>query len=299
MEEFGRFLQAFSFAPPMIPVISNVHARPYLPEQLKTNLIEQIVRPVQWTESIRYLMGKAMQTFEELAPGNMLTLLIADIQRTATPLVIPDEPRLGAARPPPSRPVGLARHAQDSGPAPQPHRPTITPERLGSEAFKRDYGLRYAYVGGAMVKGIASKDMVVRMGKAGFLSFFGTGGLRLPDIEQNIQAIQHELPNGEPYGMNLLCNPMRPQTEMETVDLFLRYGIRHVEASAYMQITPALVKFRLSGLSQDARGTMTIANRVLAKVSRPEVAQLFLRPAPARIVKPLVDQHEITAEQAA
>jgi trans-AT polyketide synthase/acyltransferase/oxidoreductase domain-containing protein len=175
----------------------------------------------------------------------------------------------------------------------------VTPERLGSEAFKRAYGLRYAYVAGAMVKGIASKDMVVRMGKAGFLSFFGTGGLRLPDIEHNIQAIQHELPNGEPYGMNLLCNPMRPQTEMETVDLFLRHGIRNVEASAYMQITPALVKFRLSGLSQDARGALTIANRVLAKVSRPEVAQLFLSPAPARIVKQLVDQHEVTAEQAA
>jgi trans-AT polyketide synthase, acyltransferase and oxidoreductase domains len=82
------------------------------------------------------------------------------------------------------------------------------------------------------------------------------------------------------------------------VDLFLRYGIRNVEASAYMQITPALVKFRLSGLGRDERGTLTIANRVLAKVSRPEVAQLFLSPAPERIVKQLVDQHAITAEQA-
>jgi hypothetical protein len=44
----------------------------------------------------------------------------------------------------------------------------------------------------------------------------------------------------------------------------LRYGIRTVEASAYMQITPALVKFRLSGLDRDARGTLTISNRVLA-----------------------------------
>jgi trans-AT polyketide synthase/acyltransferase/oxidoreductase domain-containing protein len=175
----------------------------------------------------------------------------------------------------------------------------MTPERLGSEEFKRDYGLRYAYASGAMYKGIASKDLVVRMGKAGFLSFFGTGGVRLPDIEQTICAIQHALNHGEPYGMNLLCNPMRPQTEMETVDLFLRYGIRNIEASAYMQITPALVKYRLSGLDRDTRGTLTIANRVLAKVSRPEVAQLFLTPAPERIVKYLLDQHEISAEQAA
>ena len=67
--------------------------------------------------------------------------------------------------------VPVAQPCQDSGPAPQPHRLNITPERLGSEEFKRAYGLRYAYVSGAMVKGIASKDMVVRMGKAGFLSF--------------------------------------------------------------------------------------------------------------------------------
>src|SRR5262249_23123302 len=211
MEEFGRFLQAFSFAAPIIPVISNVHARPYLPEQLKTNLTEQIIRPVQWTESVRYLMGKGMQTFEELGPGNVLTRLIGDIQRTTTPLVVQDEPRLATTPPPHRSPVHepVAQPCQGSGSAPPPHRTNLTPERLGSEEFKRAYGLRYAYVSGAMVKGIASKDMVVRMGKAGFLSFYGTGGVRLPDIEQDIRAIQHALHNGEPYGMNLLCNLMR------------------------------------------------------------------------------------------
>ena len=104
MEEFGRFLQDFSFMPPNIPVISNVHARPYRPEQLKTNLTEQICRPVRWTESIRYLMGKGAQTFEELGPGNVLTRLIADIQRTATPLVVEDEPRPDQRRNPTAAP---------------------------------------------------------------------------------------------------------------------------------------------------------------------------------------------------
>jgi trans-AT polyketide synthase/acyltransferase/oxidoreductase domain-containing protein len=301
MEEFGRFLQDFSFAPPTIPVISNVHACPYLPDQLHTNLTEQICRPVRWTESIGYLMGKGARTFEELGPGNVLTKLIAEIQRAATSLVVEDEP------PPDKGPrpnggrvaIPVAQHVKDINPTPEPHLPRITPEQLGSEEFKRDYGLRYAYVSGAMYKGIASKDIVVRMGRAGFLGFYGAGGVRLREIEQNIRAIQQELNNGEPYGMNLLCNPVRPQTEMETVDLFLRYGIRNIEAAAYMQITPALVRFRLSGVGRDGQGTLTIANRVLAKVSRPEVAQLFLSPAPERIVKQLVDQHAITAEQAA
>jgi trans-AT polyketide synthase/acyltransferase/oxidoreductase domain-containing protein len=301
MEDFGRFLQGFAFAPPTIPVISNVHARPYLPEQLITNLTEQIIRPVQWTDSIRYLMGQGAQTFEELGPGNVLTRLITEIQRVAAPLVVADEPRPDQVPQPTVRPmaVPVVEPATAMEPARTPHRSTVTPERLGSEEFKQDYGLRYAYVAGAMLQGIASSAMVVRMGRAGLLSFYGTGGLPLPEVEQNIRTIQHELNNGEPYGMNLLCNPMRPQTEMETVDLFLRYGIRNIEASAYMQMTPALVKFRLSGLQRDARGGLTMAHRIVAKISRPEVAQLFLSPAPERIVKQLVDQHAITAEQAA
>jgi len=327
MEAFDRFLRDFSLTPPRIPVISNVHARPYVTEQLTANVTEQICRPVRWTESIRYLMGKGAQTFEELGPGNVLTRLVTDIQRTAEPLVVEGELPPASAPQPNGRPVVVpvvmaqqpkdrehqageaavgavaavsqVQQSKDHGSAPARHRPHITPERLGSEEFKRDYGLRYAYASGAMYKGIASKDMVVRMGRAGFLSFYGTGGVHLPDIEQNIRAIQQALNHGEPYGMNLLCNPMRPQTEMETVDLFLRYGIRNVEASAYMQITPALVKYRLSGLDRDAHGALSIGNRVLAKVSRPEVAQLFLNPASERIVKQLLDHREITAEQAA
>lgn len=300
MQEFGRFLQDFTLTPPHIPVISNVHARPYRPDQITTNLTEQIIRPVRWTDSIRYLMGRGVQSFEELGPGNVLTRLIAEIQRTAPPLVVEDEPLRDNASQPHGRGAATpaTRHEEDIRTASGRRWPKITPERLGSEEFKRDYGLRYAYVAGAMYKGIASKDMVVRIGKAGFLGFYGTGGVSLSEVEQNIRAIQEQLKNGEPYGMNLLWNPLRPGAEMETVDLFLRYGIRNVEASAYMQITPALVKYRLSGLRRDAQGRPTIANRILAKVSRPEVAQLFLSPAPERIVKQLVDQHEISAEQA-
>ena len=39
---------------------------------------------------------------------------------------------------------------------------TITPAMLGSAEFLRDHGVRYAYVAGAMVKGIASAEMVTR-----------------------------------------------------------------------------------------------------------------------------------------
>jgi trans-AT polyketide synthase, acyltransferase and oxidoreductase domains len=112
---------------------------------------------VRWTESIRYLMGKGAPTFEELRPGNVLTRLIADIQRTATPLVVEDEPHPDAAPRPHSRPVTVpaTQPTKASSPAPAPHLPKITPEQLGSEEFKHDYGLHYAYASGAMYKGIA------------------------------------------------------------------------------------------------------------------------------------------------
>lgn len=175
----------------------------------------------------------------------------------------------------------------------------VTLEKLGSERFKQDYGLRVAYVAGAMVKGIASAALVTRMGQAGYLAFYGSGGMRLQEIEAAVQRIQQNLRGGEPYGVNLLSNPSRASEEMEMVDLLLRLGVRNVEASAYMQVTPALVKFRLKGVEAGAHGQPVVPNRVIAKISRPEVAQLFLSPAPRPIVDRLLDEGHISAQEAA
>ncbi len=99
--------------------------------------------------------------------------------------------------------------------------------------------------------------------------------------------------------MNLLNHLNDPQQEEQMVDLYLRYGIRHIEASAYMQnLSMALLRYRLTGLSRDARGQIQTAHHIIAKVSRPEVAHAFLSPAPERMVEKLRAAHLITAEQA-
>jgi trans-AT polyketide synthase, acyltransferase and oxidoreductase domains len=175
----------------------------------------------------------------------------------------------------------------------------ITVEKLGCERFKQDYGLRVAYVAGAMVKGIASAALVVRMGQAGHLAFYGSGGMRLHEVEAAIRHIQQNLRGGEPYGVNLLSNPSRPAEEHEMVDLLLRMGVRNAEASAYMQVTDALVKFRLKGIDTDAHGRLTVPNRVVAKISRPEVAQAFLSPPPKPILDRLLADGQISAHEAA
>lgn len=174
----------------------------------------------------------------------------------------------------------------------------ITPESLGNADFKAEYGLRYAYIAGAMYKGIGSKEIVIRMGKAGFIAYLGTGGLKLSRIEDDIKFIQSQLTKEEPYGMNLLCNMLKPEIEQMTVDLFLQYGIRFVEAAAFMQITHALVYYRLKGIHRDSNGKIVIPNRVMAKVSRPEIAEQFMSPAPKEIIAKLVEQRKLTLDEA-
>ena len=175
---------------------------------------------------------------------------------------------------------------------------TITAASLGSSAFRVAYGIKYAYVTGAMYKGIASKELVLAMGEAGLIGYLGTGGLRLPEIETALDHIQRHLPAGKSYGMNLLHNMEQPEVEEATVDLYLHRNVRLVEAAAYVNITPSLVRFRLKGLARDGNGNVVAPNRLLAKVSRPEVATAFMEPPPAQIVGALREAGRLTAAEA-
>ncbi|RJE77283.1 2-nitropropane dioxygenase [Pseudoalteromonas sp. MSK9-3] len=174
----------------------------------------------------------------------------------------------------------------------------IPPENLGSTEFKRAYGVKYAYISGAMYRGIASKELVVAMAKAGFMGFLGTGGQSLLTIEQDIIAIQNTLTPEHAYGLNLVCNIERPEHELALVELYLKYQVRCIEAAAFISISPALVLYRLAGLYRDSHNQVASKNKIIAKLSRPEVANAFLHPAPEHIVKQLLNSGKITAEQA-
>jgi trans-AT polyketide synthase/acyltransferase/oxidoreductase domain-containing protein len=175
---------------------------------------------------------------------------------------------------------------------------TIRPESLGSARFRAEYGIRYAYLTGAMYRGIASQAMVIALGRAGLMGYFGTGGLGLDEIESAIRAIQQALPDGQAYGMNLLPSLDGSDREERRVDLFCRYGVRRVEAAAYLQVTPALVRYRLRGLALDPQGQILRRHRLLAKVSRHEVASVFMQPAPDVIVRGLLARGDIAPAQA-
>jgi trans-AT polyketide synthase/acyltransferase/oxidoreductase domain-containing protein len=176
--------------------------------------------------------------------------------------------------------------------------PGLSPSALGSEAFRKEYGLRLAYVAGAMFKAIASTQMVIRMARAGLLSYFGSGGLRLDRLEEEIAHIKSQLRPEQPFGVNLLCNLVSPAYEEQTVAVLLEHDVRRIEAAAFMQMTPSLVWFRLKGVRRLGDGRIDVPRRVMAKVSRPEVAEAFLAPAPEELVQRLVEQGRLTAEEA-
>lgn len=174
--------------------------------------------------------------------------------------------------------------------------PALTPDRLGDPSFQADYGTRVNYVAGEMANGIASAEIVVAMAKGGAIGFFGAAGLSIERIRAAIERIQAEIP-GLPYGFNLIHSPQEPRHEQATVDLYLEKGVTTVCAAAFMSLTPAVVHYRAAGLSSGPDG-LRVKNRLIAKVSREEVAAHFLRPAPEKILRQLVEQGRITAEQA-
>jgi PfaD family protein len=175
--------------------------------------------------------------------------------------------------------------------------PALHPRKLGDLAFRRTHGLRYAYVAGSMANGISSEELVEAMSRAGMLGFFGAAGLSLSRIEAAIDRLQRNLGDG-PFGMNLIHTPNEPAHEAAVVDLYLRQGIRTVEAAAYLDLTLPLVRYRVKGIHQDQAGRIVCPNRVLAKVSRVEVARKFLSPPPASFLNALVQAGEITHQQA-
>ena len=175
--------------------------------------------------------------------------------------------------------------------------PAVTMNMLGDPSFCETYGTRYAYCAGAMANGISSEEMVVALGEAGLMSSFGAGGVSPSRIEAAIQKIKAALPEG-PYAFNLLNSPNEPMLEARAVELYLKHQIRVIEASAYLALTMPLVQYRVAGLSQGSNGQALIGNRIIAKLSRLEMAQRFMDPAPADLLNLLVQANKITPLQA-
>ncbi len=271
-EAFRECLQSFAFNEPRMPVISNVTAEPYSKGLVADLLLQQINRPVRWAESMLYLRRQGVKRIGEVGSSRILSDLWETICEQA-----PETPAATCSRP------ELAN---------------FHPQALGSTAFREDYGIRHAYLAGSMFRGIASVALVTRMARNGLMGFFGTGGLSLPQVDEALYAIRHELGPGARYGANLLHQIDDRGLEQSTVELFLRHDVGCVEAAAYTEISSPLVRYRFSGAYRDALGRPRARRHIVAKVSRPAIALAFMLPPPEPIVRQLVAQKALTPIEA-
>ena len=167
-------------------------------------LARQIREPVRWWESMSTLIELGVDDVLEVGPGRVLTDLWSAVRRQPCP-----RPRRRRSR---RRGDGRRRAAATAagtagtaaGTAAVSGTRTggsgslaIRPESIGSAEFRDEYGIRYAYLAGAMYRGIASVPLVVRMARAGLMGFFGAGGLSTEEVDGAIRAIRAELgPDG-------------------------------------------------------------------------------------------------------
>ena len=161
--------------------------------------------------------------------------------------------------------------------------------------FAKKFGVQDSYVAGAMAGGIASVDLVRAMSKHGRLAFFGAGGVPNSSVRTALESLSTL---DTPFGCNVLCNVQQPQQEEELIDILLEQRVQLISASAYSTLTPALVRYRLKGISESSDGSIVIPNQVFAKVSHPSVAKLFVSPPPQKIVDYLYNEGKISSKEA-
>jgi PfaD family protein len=127
------------------------------------------------------------------------------------------------------------------------------------------------------------------------LSFFGAAGLPFGAVEAAVDRLANA---AFPCGFNLIHSPQEPDLEKALADLYIRKGVRLVEASAFLALTLPLVRYRVHGIHRSADGTICVPNRIIAKVSREELAEKFFSPPPDKFLRQLVTEGTITPEQA-
>jgi malonyl CoA-acyl carrier protein transacylase len=80
---FSEFTRRYHFGCLRIPVVSNVSARPHADGEIADLLVRQLVEPVRWTDSMRYLLDQPEPEFHEIGPGHVLAGLIRQVDDRA------------------------------------------------------------------------------------------------------------------------------------------------------------------------------------------------------------------------
>ena len=176
--------------------------------------------------------------------------------------------------------------------------PALYPEWLGDRSFCEVHGTRFAYASGAMANGIATTRLVIDMAKNGMTGFFGSAGLPPERVSKALDELEAELGDRFTWGMNFIHAPNELDLENHIADMYVRRGVKRIEAAAFMALTPAIVRLAVKGMRVLPDGRLHRENYVFAKISRAETARRFMQPAPKEILDQLVRDGLITPEEA-
>lgn len=92
-QRLAAALAGVPLQPPRIPVVSNVDALPHSdPQEIREILVRQVLSPVRWEDSIRWMLGQGIDEFYEVGPGKVLTGLLKRISRKTPCTIINDSP---------------------------------------------------------------------------------------------------------------------------------------------------------------------------------------------------------------
>ncbi|MEO1014974.1 MAG: ACP S-malonyltransferase [Pseudomonadota bacterium] len=96
-EAMRAHLAAVEITSPMIPIVSNVTARPTTdPADIKDLLVKQVTSRVRWTESVAYMASEGVDEFIEIGTGKILAGMVRRIAKEARIVSIGDPDDLAA-----------------------------------------------------------------------------------------------------------------------------------------------------------------------------------------------------------
>jgi [acyl-carrier-protein] S-malonyltransferase len=81
-EKLAKALEAIELKSPRMPVWSNVDAKPHSdPADFRRLLVQQVLQPVLWEDTLRGLLESGVEQFHEVGPGRVLAGLLKRVNR--------------------------------------------------------------------------------------------------------------------------------------------------------------------------------------------------------------------------
>lgn len=90
-QQFADFASRIHLHEPTVPIIANITGQMVVTvEDIRKEIAQHVVRPVQWTGSVREMVNSGVSTFLEVGPGNVLGGLIRRIRSDVEVVTVKD-----------------------------------------------------------------------------------------------------------------------------------------------------------------------------------------------------------------